>query len=98
MGRDASVWENPNVYEPERFLDTKLNFKGQDFELIPFGSGRRICPGLPQADRMVRLMVASLVNDFDWKFEAENIDLTEKFGLALHKAVPLRAILMFVTT
>ncbi|KAL8487553.1 hypothetical protein ACS0TY_024020 [Phlomoides rotata] len=99
MGRDASIWENPNMYEPERFLDNSLDFKGQDFELIPFGSGRRICPGLPLADRMVHLMVASLVNDFDWKFEAEeNIDLTEKFGLALHKAVPLRAIPMFVDT
>ncbi|KAI3468364.1 hypothetical protein Pfo_025027 [Paulownia fortunei] len=70
--------------------------QGQDFEFLPFGSGRRICPGLPLADRMLHIMVATLIHNFDWKLEPgmkpEQVDTTEKFGLALHKAVPLKAI------
>ncbi|KAL7155034.1 hypothetical protein ABFS83_03G046700 [Erythranthe nasuta] len=94
-GRDSSIWSNPNTFEPERFLDSKINFKGHDFEFIPFGSGRRICPGMPLAHIMVHLMVASLIHDFEWKLEPgmkpEEIDLNEMFGLSLHKAVPLKA-------
>nr|UXG91338.1 miltiradiene/abietatriene hydroxylase [Callicarpa americana] len=96
LGREPSVWSNPNSFEPERFLDRKIDFRGQDFEFIPFGSGRRICPGLPLADRMLPIMVATLIHNFDWKLEPgvkpEQVDTTEKFGQALHKAVPLRAI------
>ncbi|EYU25535.1 hypothetical protein MIMGU_mgv1a025588mg [Erythranthe guttata] len=95
MGRDSSIWSNPNTFEPERFLDSKINFKGHDFEFIPFGSGRRICPGMPLAHIMVHLMVASLIHDFEWKLEPgmkhEEIDLNAMFGLSLHKAVPLKA-------
>ncbi|EYU36335.1 hypothetical protein MIMGU_mgv1a004314mg [Erythranthe guttata] len=93
IGRDSSIWSNPDSFEPERFLDSKVDFKGQDFELIPFGSGRRMCPGLPLVDRMLHLTVASLIHNFDWKLEAGvKLDTEEKFGLSLHKAVPLEAI------
>lgn len=96
MGRDSSIWWNPGTFEPERFLDSEIDFKGQDFELIPFGSGRRMCPGLALVDRMLHLTVASLIHNFDWKLEAgvkpEELDTSEKFGLSLHKAVPLKAI------
>ncbi|KAI3473004.1 hypothetical protein Pfo_030087 [Paulownia fortunei] len=94
MGREPSLWSNPDSFEPERFLDKKIDFKGQDFELIPFGSGRRICPGLPLANRMLHMTVATLIYYFDWKLEPgmEPVDTTEKFGLSLHKAVPLKAI------
>ncbi|XP_042058097.1 ferruginol synthase-like [Salvia splendens] len=91
IGRDSSVWANPSSFEPERFLDSNIGFKGQDFELIPFGSGRRMCPGLPLADRMLHLMLGSLLHGFDWKVEGV-VDTTEEFGMALHKAVPLKAI------
>lgn len=96
-GRDSNVWINPDSFEPERFLDSSIDVRsGQNFELIPFGAGRRICPGLPLAYRMVHLMVASLIYNFDWKLEPgmepKDIDLNEKFGLSLQKAVPLKAI------
>jgi cytochrome P450 len=72
MGRDSSIWTNPNLFMPERFLEQdNIDFKGQDFELIPFGAGRRICPGLPLASRMVHLMLARLVHDFNWKLADE---------------------------
>ncbi|EPS67290.1 hypothetical protein M569_07486, partial [Genlisea aurea] len=98
LGRDPKIWERPDSFEPERFLNSnkKMDFKGQNFELIPFGSGRRICPGLPLADRMVHIMVASLLHQFDWKLDAgmspEMVDRAEKFGLSLTKLVPLKAI------
>ncbi|KAH9751344.1 cytochrome p450 family protein expressed [Citrus sinensis] len=57
IGRDESTWDNPHSFMPERFLRTDLNFKGQNFELILFGAGRRICPGLPLAIRMLHLML-----------------------------------------
>ncbi|XP_059432212.1 cytochrome P450 76T24-like [Corylus avellana] len=96
MGRDSSVWKNPNLFLPERFLDKEIDFKGRDFELIPFGAGRRICPGLPMANRMVHLMLASLVHGFNWKLadgmKPKDIDMKEMFGITLHKAEPLLAI------
>uniref|UniRef100_A0A7N2MEY2 Uncharacterized protein n=1 Tax=Quercus lobata TaxID=97700 RepID=A0A7N2MEY2_QUELO len=96
MGRDSSIWTNPDLFMPERFLEQDIDFKGQYFELIPFGAGRRICPGLPLANRMVHLMLASLVHFFNWKLademNPENMDMSETFGLTLHRAKPLRAI------
>ncbi|VVB02811.1 unnamed protein product [Arabis nemorensis] len=53
IGRDPSVWENPDRFEPERFLGKEIDVKGRDYELTPFGAGRRICPGLPLAVKTV---------------------------------------------
>ncbi|KAI3465331.1 hypothetical protein Pfo_021994 [Paulownia fortunei] len=95
-GRDSRIWPNPDSFEPERFLNGEIDVKGHNFELIPFGAGRRICPGLPLAYRMVHLMVASLIHNFDWKLEPgmrpQEVDMNEKFGLSLQKAVPLKAV------
>ncbi|KAF7844724.1 geraniol 8-hydroxylase-like [Senna tora] len=96
MGRDSSVWENPNQFMPERFLESEIDFKGHDFELIPFGAGRRICPGLPLANRTVHLTLASILHCYDWKLpnglEPEDMDMSERFGITLQKALPLQAI------
>ncbi|KAK2650506.1 hypothetical protein Ddye_017995 [Dipteronia dyeriana] len=96
MGRDSSVWQNPTSFMPERFLDSEIDVKGRDFELIPFGAGRRICPGLPLAPRIVNLMLASLLYNFDWKLahdlKPEDMDMTERFSLTLRKSEPLLAI------
>ncbi|XP_019195216.1 PREDICTED: geraniol 8-hydroxylase-like [Ipomoea nil] len=96
IGRDSSIWENPLIFNPERFWNFGINVRGQDFELIPFGAGRRICPGLPMAMRMVPVMLGSLLNSFQWKLEDDiapkDLDMEEKFGLTLAKAHPLRAI------
>ncbi|KAL0366225.1 UNVERIFIED_CONTAM: Ferruginol synthase [Sesamum radiatum] len=96
IGRDPSIWSNPSSFEPKRFLDSNIRFKGQDFMLIPFGSGRRMCPGWLLSDRMLHLMVASLIHNFGWKFEPgvkpKDVDTEEKFGLSLHKLIPLKAI------
>nr|XP_027120034.1 ferruginol synthase-like [Coffea arabica] len=96
IGRDPSLWSDPTSFVPERFMDTEIDVKGQHFELLPFGSGRRICPGLLLADRMAHLMVAALLHKFEWKLEEgikpEELDMTENFEATINKAVPLKAI------
>ncbi|XP_010508143.1 PREDICTED: cytochrome P450 76C2 [Camelina sativa] len=96
MGRDPSVWENPTRFEPERFLGKEMDVRGRDYELTPFGAGRRICPGLPLAVKTVPLMLASLLYSFDWKLPngvaSEDLDMDESFGLTLHKTNPLHAV------
>ncbi|KAA8520550.1 hypothetical protein F0562_014806 [Nyssa sinensis] len=96
MGRDSGIWSNPESFVPERFIESGVDLKGQDFELIPFGSGRRICPGMQLGYRMVHLVLASLLHSFDWKLEEgmkpEDIDMSDKTGLTLQKAMPLKAI------
>ncbi|KAH6818201.1 hypothetical protein C2S51_001804 [Perilla frutescens var. frutescens] len=66
IGRDPAVWEAPLEYRPERFVRGGVDFKGNDFELLAFGSGRRICPGMSAAVKMVDVVVASLLSFFDW--------------------------------
>lgn len=66
IGRDPTVWDEPLDYRPERFLSSTVDFKGNDFELLPFGAGRRICPGLPMAVKIVPLILALLVYFFEW--------------------------------
>jgi geraniol 8-hydroxylase len=96
IGHDPSVWENPTSFMPERFLDLDIDVRGRDFELIPFGGGRRICPGLSLAIRVVPHMLGSLINSFDWKLEGgikpEELDMDDKFGLTVQKAQPLRVV------
>ncbi|KAM0072422.1 putative geraniol 8-hydroxylase [Helianthus debilis subsp. tardiflorus] len=96
MGRDQKVWSHPETFMPERFLEVNVDYRGQDFELIPFGAGRRICPGLNMAHRMLHIMLGSLIQKFDWKLEgnkrAQDMDMGEKFGITLQRSAPLKAI------
>lgn len=96
IGRDPKVWKNAEVFMPERFLESDIDVKGRDFELLPFGAGRRICPGLTLAYRMLNLMMATLIHSFDWKLEdgisPQDLDMTEKFGITLQKVKPLQVI------
>ncbi|CAI0459210.1 unnamed protein product [Linum tenue] len=96
IGRDSMTWDNPNSFMPERFLGSKVDAKGNNFELLPFGAGRRICPGMPLALRMLHMMLGSLIHWFEWRLPngvvPEKIDMEEKFGLALQKAEALLAV------
>lgn len=96
IGRDRELWSEPEEFMPERFMEKEVDFRGRDFELLPFGSGRRICPGMPLATRMVHLMVASLLWRFEWRLprevEANGVDMGEKFGMILGLATPLQAL------
>lgn len=96
IGRDPSEWDDPNSFMPERFLGSEVDVRGRNFELTPFGAGRRICPGLPLAMRILHVMLGSLINCFDWKLVdgngPEDINMEDKFGISLVMAQPLRAI------
>lgn len=96
IGRDPNKWDNANVFVPERFLDNEIDVKGHHFELIPFGSGRRICPGLPLAIRMLPMMLGSLVNCFDWKLEdglnIDDLNKEDEYGITLEKSQPVRIV------
>ncbi|XP_077235491.1 flavonoid 3'-monooxygenase CYP75B137-like [Tasmannia lanceolata] len=94
--RDPKVWSNPLEFKPERFLTeeySKCEIRGTDYRYVPFGSGRRICVGLPLAERMLPFVVASLVHSFEWRWpEGTNYEFAEKFGIVTKQAVPLVAI------
>lgn len=91
--RDPSIWENPLEFKPERFLNSKFDYSGSDFNYFPFGSGRRICAGIAMAERMFLYFLATLLHSFDWRLpEGKKMDLTEKFGIVLKLKNPLVAI------
>lgn len=96
IGRDSSIWDNSNLFLPERFLSSEIDVKGLNFELTPFGAGRRVCPGLPLARRTLLMMLGSLINSFNWKLEGdmnpEDMNMDEKFGITIEKAQPLRVV------
>ncbi|XP_020235880.1 cytochrome P450 83B1 [Cajanus cajan] len=91
--RDPEVWKDPHEFLPERFLDSTIDFRGLDFELIPFGAGRRMCPGMPMGIASLDLILANLLNSFDWELpegmKREDIDTEVLPGLAQHKKNPL---------
>ncbi|KAK8324482.1 hypothetical protein V6Z12_A12G301600 [Gossypium hirsutum] len=90
--RDTQFWENPLQFEPERFLNVieKRNYKGNSFDFFPFGSGRRICVGISIAEKIVTLVLATLLHCFEWELpNGRKPDVKEKLLLVLSKAEPL---------
>lgn len=100
--RDPAAWERPDEFAPERFMTKELDFSGKDFGFIPFGAGRRRCPGVPMVERVVPFILASLLHAFEWKLpdgmSAEKLDVTEKFTTVNVLAVPLKAVPVAVNT
>lgn len=97
MGRDPSLWDDPLSFKPERFCGSNVDFKGQHFKFLPFGVGRRMCPGYPYAIKQIHLMLASLVQNFDWALpnnmeDLSNLDMSENFGIISQRKKPLMVI------
>ncbi len=94
--RDSSIYENPFDFNPERFVGTTIDLKGNDFQLLPFGSGRRMCPGLSLGLTLMQMQLARLLHCFTWKLpngeNIQDIDMGEVFGLTTPKAIPLDVI------
>ncbi|XP_024969260.1 probable (S)-N-methylcoclaurine 3'-hydroxylase isozyme 2 [Cynara cardunculus var. scolymus] len=99
INRDPNIWDDPLSFKPERFVGSKLSYKGNDFEFLPFGSGRKMCPGEAMASKIVLLTVAALILNFDWILPDDKnpneIDMEEEMDIAMHKKQPLRVILKY---
>ncbi|XP_076897808.1 cytochrome P450 82A3-like [Bidens hawaiensis] len=94
--RDPNTWSNPHEFQPERFLTSHQNIdvKGKHFDLIPFSSGRRMCPGGILALHELRITLASLIQQFELKPPSKDpIDLSESFGITISKEMPLEVLL-----
>ncbi|XP_075496960.1 strychnine-11-hydroxylase-like [Primulina tabacum] len=93
IGTDPMYWKNPEQFCPERFLDSDIDFRGQHFELLPFGSGRRGCPGINFALSLVELALVNLLFFFNWELPEgmlpEDIDMEESLGITMHKKISL---------
>ncbi|XP_074570293.1 cytochrome P450 71A1-like [Curcuma longa] len=90
IGRDPRSWEKPEEFWPERFLDdASVDFRGQNFQFIPFGAGRRGCPGMDFAFPVLELALANLLYHFDWALPqgmtAEEMDMREFYGFVVRK-------------
>ena len=96
IARDPLLWEKPEEFQPERFLNSDIDFRGFNFELIPFGAGRRVCPGINFAISVNELALAKLVNKFNFALpdgmKPEDLDMTEASGITVHRKHPLHAI------
>ncbi|MED6154151.1 hypothetical protein PIB30_109312, partial [Stylosanthes scabra] len=88
LHRDPKTWSNPNDFGPERFLNacSGFDFRGQDFEFLPFSSGRRSCPGMTFGMQVVHLTLARLIQGFDMSTkDGGEVDMSEGLGVALPK-------------
>lgn len=94
--RDDHIWPDPERFCPERFMTSHkdIELRGQNFELIPFGSGRRSCPGASLALQVIHFTLARFLHSFEIaKPSSDNVDMTESLGLTNLKATPLQILL-----
>nr|AJD25161.1 cytochrome P450 CYP71BE37 [Salvia miltiorrhiza] len=89
INRDPKYWKDADCFQPERFVDNLVDFKGNHFEFLPFGSGRRMCPGMSFGLANVELPLALYLYHFDWKLgggmKPEDLDMEDGFGLTARR-------------
>ncbi|XP_009761500.1 nicotine N-demethylase CYP82E4-like [Nicotiana tabacum] len=97
LQRDPEIWSNPDTFDPERFLTSQAGFdvRGQQYEFIPFGSGRRSCPGITYATQVTHLAIAHLLQGFDFStLLNEPLDMKEGLGMTMRKVNPIEVLIM----
>lgn len=96
IARDPKLWKNPLEFRPERFLEEDIDIKGNDFRVLPFGAGRRICPGAQLGINLVTSMLGHLLHHFKWTLpegtKPEDVDISEHPGIVTFMHTPLQAI------
>uniref|UniRef100_A0A453JDD6 Uncharacterized protein n=2 Tax=Aegilops tauschii TaxID=37682 RepID=A0A453JDD6_AEGTS len=96
IARNPDVWSNPQEYRPERFLEKSIDIKGGDFRVLPFGAGRRACPGAQLGINLVASMIGHLLHHFEWSLPEgtmpEDVDMTESPGIVTFMSMPLQAV------
>ncbi|KAF3338662.1 cytochrome P450 71B2-like protein [Carex littledalei] len=102
IGREAKSWDMPEEFRPERFIGSQVDYKGNDFQFIPFGAGRRICPGILFGSAMVELALANLVYRFDWELPSgmtrEEFNMGDSPGFTVHRKDDLQLVVKDVHT
>ncbi|XP_040990266.1 labd-13Z-ene-9,15,16-triol synthase, chloroplastic-like [Juglans microcarpa x Juglans regia] len=84
--RDPKIWDSPLEFQPERFLNSKWDYSGNNFHYLPFGSGRRIRAGLPLGERTLIYIIASFLHAYEWKLPQDTEqDLSDIFGIVTKK-------------
>ncbi|CAI9094350.1 OLC1v1030075C1 [Oldenlandia corymbosa var. corymbosa] len=93
IAREPESWNDPEDFVPERFLNNCIDFRGNHFQLIPLGAGRRICPGISLATSIAKIALAYFLYSFDWELptgmKIEDIDVDTARGVTMHKRIPL---------
>ncbi|KAH9781908.1 cytochrome p450 [Citrus sinensis] len=94
MGRDPKIWKNPLEFQPERFFsqsNSEIDVRGLHYQLLPFGTGRRGCPGLSLAMQELPTALASMIQCFDFKVTSPDgvVDMSERPGLSSPRAQDL---------
>ncbi|KAJ3691642.1 hypothetical protein LUZ61_020806 [Rhynchospora tenuis] len=93
LGRDPRYWQDANEFKPERFERVGVDFRGQNFEFVPFGAGRRMCPGLLFSTVLMEMALAHMLLHFDWELPdgigEHDLSLTDGFGAFVAKKIPL---------
>ncbi|KAF3628296.1 putative cytochrome 71A1-like [Capsicum annuum] len=97
LGRNPKYWDRSEEFMPERFIENDIDMKGQNFTLLPFGSGRRRCPGYSLGIKVVQTTLANLLHGFNWKLagdmKPEDISMEETYGLTTHPNKPISMIM-----
>ncbi|OEL27938.1 Cytochrome P450 98A1 [Dichanthelium oligosanthes] len=96
VARDPKVWDNPLEFRPERFLKENVDIKGTDFRVLPFGAGRRVCPGAQLGINLVTTMIGHMLHHFWWSLpdgtRPEDVEMMETPGLVSFMATSLQAV------
>ncbi|KAJ4750683.1 Cytochrome P450 [Rhynchospora pubera] len=96
LGRDPEYWTDAEQFIPERFEGSSVDFKGNNLEFVPFGAGKRSCPGMDFATAVVEIVLFKLLLHFDWKLpdglKPNELDMTEEFGASCRMKKPLSLI------
>ncbi|XP_064963319.1 alpha-humulene 10-hydroxylase-like [Musa acuminata AAA Group] len=94
--RDARYWDDAESFKPERFQGRAMDFKGVDFEYLPFGAGQRICPGIGFGMSTVEFALVHLLLHFDWELphgmRPEELDMCETMALVAPRKTELKLI------
>ncbi|CAN6309409.1 unnamed protein product [Urochloa humidicola] len=91
IGRDPRYWDDAEEFRPERFEDGAVDFMGSSYEFLPFGSGRRMCPGFNYGLASMELALVAMLYHFDWSLPegVEEVDMEEAPGLGVRRRSPL---------